>query len=136
MTVAIVAGFVASAAGAETISMTASLSGANEVPQVDTRASGGGKVVVDTERRAMTWIVDVKDLSAPLSAAHFHGPSSTAQNAGIMVPIAKQGEQSPFTGSATLSAEQMADLLAGRWYINIHTPNHPPGEIRGQVTRN
>jgi len=29
---------------------------------------------------------------------------------------------------------QAADLLAGRYYLNIHTAAHRPGEVRGQVT--
>jgi hypothetical protein len=27
----------------------------------------------------------------------------------------------------------MADLQAGKWYLNIHTAKFPNGEIRGQV---
>jgi hypothetical protein len=38
-------------------------------------------------------------------------------------------------GSATLTDAQAADLLAGRYYINIHTAATPAGEIRGQVTK-
>jgi hypothetical protein len=38
-------------------------------------------------------------------------------------------------GSATLTDAQAVDLLAGRYYINIHTAANPPGEIRGQVTK-
>ena len=33
-----------------------------------------------------------------------------------------------------INVAQMADLLAGRWYVNVHTAAHPGGEIRGQVT--
>jgi len=40
---------------------------------------------------------------------------------------------SPMEGSATLTAAQAADLLAGKWYANIHTTVHPNGEIRGQM---
>ena len=38
------------------------------------------------------------------------------------------------TGSAVLSAKQVAFLLEGDMYINIHTTLHPGGEIRGEVS--
>jgi len=34
-----------------------------------------------------------------------------------------------------LTDTQAADLLAGKWYFNIHTEANRPGEIRGQVTK-
>ena len=40
---------------------------------------------------------------------------------------------SPLQGSATLTDAQAADLMAGRWYVNIHTAANPNGEIRGQL---
>lgn len=36
-------------------------------------------------------------------------------------------------GTIEVTEEQLADLQAGRYYINIHTEAHPDGEIRGQV---
>ncbi|MGN6102228.1 MAG: CHRD domain-containing protein [Devosia sp.] len=36
-------------------------------------------------------------------------------------------------GHATLTAAQVADLEAGKWYFNVHTAKNPNGEIRGQV---
>ena len=40
-------------------------------------------------------------------------------------------------GRAAITDAQAADLLAGRWYVNIHTAAHGGGEIRfdGQVIR-
>ena len=32
-----------------------------------------------------------------------------------------------------LTKKQKKDLLRGLFYINVHTANNPPGEIRGQV---
>ncbi|MBC7801475.1 MAG: CHRD domain-containing protein, partial [Gemmatimonadaceae bacterium] len=37
-------------------------------------------------------------------------------------------------GGATLTDAQLADVLAGRWYANLHTAANPNGEIRGQLT--
>jgi hypothetical protein len=42
---------------------------------------------------------------------------------------------SPVKGSATLSEAQAADLMAGKYYFNVHTAANPGGEIRGQVVK-
>jgi hypothetical protein len=127
--------FVAASARAEVVDLAAALSGASEVPPVQSAASGAASVKLDTESREMRWSVQVQNLSAPVSAAHFHGPSSATQNAGVALPFAKGGDKPPFTGSTTLTPEQAADLLAGRWYVNVHTSAFPPGELRGQLTK-
>jgi hypothetical protein len=52
-------------------------------------------------------------------------------NAGVVVPFANP--VSPVEGKATLTAPQVADLMAGKWYANVHTAANPGGEIRGQL---
>jgi hypothetical protein len=122
-------------ARAEIVEMRAELSARNEVPPVSSTATGQGQVRFDTATGALSWTITYSGLSAPLSAAHFHGPAATEGNAPVLVPIATAGAPSPLTGSATIDPAQAAALLAGRWYINLHTPNNPGGEIRGQVVR-
>lgn len=64
-------------------------------------------------------------------AAHFHGPAMFGQNAGVLFPLPLG---SPKLGSVgPLSPQQQSDLLAGLWYVNIHSTMFPGGEIRGQV---
>jgi hypothetical protein len=43
--------------------------------------------------------------------------------------------QSPIEGTATLTENQAADLLSGKWYANIHTAANPGGELRGQMMK-
>ena len=114
------------------MAMTTNLSGAQEVPPVNTPASGRARTWYDRSTRSLTWTVDAQGLSGPLTAAHFHGPAAPGQNAGVQVPISTAAM--PMTGAATLTPAQEADLLAGRWYVNLHTAANPNGEIRGQVT--
>ncbi|MBT8132404.1 MAG: VPLPA-CTERM sorting domain-containing protein, partial [Gammaproteobacteria bacterium] len=53
------------------------------------------------------------------------------QDAGVALGF--DGSTNPATGSAILSAGDSSDLLAGLWYINLHTENFMGGEIRGQI---
>ena len=77
---------------------------------------------------------DYSGLSGPATAAHFHGPAEAGKNAGVAVAI-PNATSSPVDGSATLTDAQAADLVAGKYYINVHTAANPGGEIRGQVTK-
>ena len=72
-------------------------------------------------------------LSGPATGLHFHGPAGPTQNAGIIIPV--NPPAASFEGSATLTEAQANDLLAGRWYLHIHTETHRGGELRGQVVR-
>lgn len=120
-------------AQAETIAVSAELTGANSVPPNDVDGTGLVEAEFDTETQVLTWTVSYEGLSGPLIAAHIHGPAAAGSNAGIVIgldPISL----SPIVGSATLTEAQVADLLAGLYYINLHTELHPGGELRAQLT--
>jgi hypothetical protein len=67
-----------------------------------------------------------------VKAGHFHGPAAAGANAGVALGFTGSVE-SPIKGSATLTPAQLADLTAGKWYVNLHTAANPGGEVRGQV---
>jgi hypothetical protein len=124
----------ASASFAQEVKMKADLTGAQEVPPVQTSGKGAAAVTFDPATKRLSWNVNYSGLSGPATAGHFHGPAEPGQNAGVAVPIPNPAT-SPVTGSATLTDAQAADLLAGKYYVNIHTAANPGGEIRGQVTK-
>ena len=133
-TIALLVGFSLTAARAEMITLKADLKGSNEVPPNSSAGSGTAQATLDTATKVLTWTIAYKDLSGPVVGAHFHGPSEPGKNAGIVVPF-KTVEKSPIQGSATLSDAQIADLLAGKWYANIHTAANPGGELRGNMAK-
>ncbi len=124
------------AAYAETVNLKASLKGASEVPPNDSKGTGTAEVTYDTASKKLSWKGSYSGLTGNVAAAHFHGstpPSPPAGNSAVVLPIT--ASSSPFEGSATLNDAQAADLLGGKWYLNVHTAAHPGGEIRGQVTK-
>lgn len=123
--------FTASAAQAASVNYTAVLKGSSEVPPNDAAGAGELTATLDTTTKVFSYKATYSGLTGPATAAHFHGPAMAGANAPPVVPVAKPA--SPITGTATLTDAQIADLQAGKWYFNVHTAAHPPGEIRGQV---
>jgi hypothetical protein len=113
----------------------ATLSGAQEVPPTTSSGTGKAEVQVDPKTYKVKWKVTHSGLSGPATAGHIHGPASTGANAGIVVPFTGDPNSQPITGEATLTPAQYADLAAGMYYVNLHTKNHPAGEIRGQLKK-
>jgi chitodextrinase len=118
----------------EEVKMKADLKASTEVPANDSKGTGSAAVTFDTAAKKLSWTVNYSGLTGPATAAHFHGPAEPGKNAGVAVPIPNQAT-SPVTGSATLTDAQAADLMGGKYYVNIHTAANPGGEIRGQVTK-
>jgi hypothetical protein len=114
--------------------MKATLDGKSEVPPTTTTGTGAADIDYDAATKKMTWKVTYSGLSGPATAAHFHGPAEAGKNAGVAIPISN-ATSSPAEGSATLTDAQAADLMAGKYYVNVHTAANPGGEIRGQVTK-
>jgi len=127
------AGLLSAARAAETI--TVPLTGAQQVPPVQTSATGTATLTYDPSTRKLTWSVAFSGLSSAATMAHFHGPAAAGANAKPVIWISKQGTPptSPMTGEATLTPEQAQQFMAGDWYVNVHSKDHPSGEIRGQV---
>jgi hypothetical protein len=122
-----------SIARAETVKLHADMKGSNEVPPNTSPGSGSADATFDTVTKLLTWTVTYSNLSGPVMGAHFHGPVEAGKNAGIVLPF--KTVESPIRGSATLTDNQATDLLAGKWYANIHTAANPGGELRGQMMK-
>ena len=112
----------------------ATLSSAAEVPSNASAGSGSLEASFDKASSVLRWKVTYTGLSGAATMAHFHGPAMPGANAGVVVPFPSAA--SPAEGSATLTPAQAADLVAGKWYVNVHTAQNPGGEIRGQVLAN
>ena len=122
-------------AQAAPVSFQVPLTGAQQVPPVQTAGSGNADLTYDASTRVVTWDISFSGLSSQATMAHFHGPAAAGKNAGVKVWLSQKGSEvaSPISGQATLSPDDAKMFEAGDMYINVHTKDHPGGEIRGQV---
>lgn len=119
---------------AETVKLAATLDAGQQSPSLDLPGKGTADLTFDTETKQLDWTVEYSGLTGAPVMGHFHGPADRGQNADVAIPF--EGDlASPIKGSATLTDEQAENLLAGKYYINLHTEAHKPGEIRGQVEK-
>ena len=79
------------------------------------------------------------DLSIPLRAdfpreAHFHGPRVNGVDPIIgLAPFSQIAGGIHYAGSIDVPPQNMEDLLAGRWYVNLHSTAYENGVLTGTV---
>ena len=109
-------------------------SGDQEVPASGSNGSGSvtgtykastGKLMID---------VSFEGLMDTTAAAHIHN-APVGANGGVVfaLPIPTGVTEGGFSYMVELDADQAAEFEAGNYYINIHTPAVPSGEIRAQL---
>lgn len=117
--------------GALALAADAKLTGASEVPPVDTSATGEAAITIAADGSVAG---SIKTTGIEGTMAHIH-LGAMGKNGGVIVPLAK-GPDGSWTvpAGAKLSAEQLASYKAGELYVNVHSEAHKGGEIRGQLT--
>lgn len=110
--------------------VTASLSGDQETPAVTTAAFGTAMFVVDPATMNITGGVLFSGISA--TAAHIHAGAVGVSGAPV-VQLEVAGNRANAPAAKTLDAMQYADLLDGKFYVNVHSAANAAGEIRGQL---
>lgn len=123
------------ARAANPMKITIQLNGQQQVPPVQTNGTGTANLTYDPSTRKLSWDISYQNLTSPATMAHIHGPAGPTQNGPVLVWLSKKGvtPSSPITGSDTLTPDQAKMLMAGQTYINVHSKDHPSGELRGQI---
>ena len=106
------------------------LYGAQEVPPVTTSATGSGSITVG-EDGSVSGKVTTTGVAA--HAAHIH-MGNAGRNGPVIIPLTKTSENEwSVPAGAKLTPEQYQSYKAYGLYINVHSPKHKGGEIRGQL---
>jgi hypothetical protein len=114
-----------------TTALGATLNGAQETPPNSSAATGTATVNVDTTAKSFTATVTTNSITGTVAHIHAGAP-------GVAGPILFPLTESPagsgtWKTTSTLSDTQLQDMLAGRYYVNVHSAAFPAGEIRGQL---
>jgi CHRD domain len=141
----------ATAAGME-MKLTASLTGSEQVPAVQTKGTGQFQGTVAGAKTSISCRLIASNLSRRMTAAHIHVGKRDA-NGGVVAFLCGGGGKPPCPASGgTVSGRITAanvlatggvtkgDLSAliqaitnGDTYVNVHTTKYKDGEIRGQI---
>jgi Cu/Zn superoxide dismutase len=138
---------------------SARLSGDNEVPPVNTDATGRIRLVVNSQQDPLDYQISLSNLNGIVTGAHIHSGGS-GTNGPIVANLNVHGtfasasaggggggsaSTSTSTGGTIASADlkgplagkQISDLIKliedDKAYVNVHTDQNPDGEIRGQL---
>lgn len=123
---------------------TFNLDGMQEVPAVDTDGTGSGFASIDRDQSNVHFAYAYNQLSGPATMAHFH-MAAMGENGPVIFDFEAFSEENNASGTAAgiwaeadampFDANAAAAFRSGTVYVNIHTSEHPGGEIRGQVLR-
>lgn len=107
------------------------LSGGEEVPPVQTSASGSGTITIKDDK-SVSGSVSTAGIAG--IAAHIH-VGAAGQNGPVIVPLTKGADGTTWSvpAGAKLTDAQYASYKAGDLYVNVHSAAHRGGEIRGQL---
>ena len=109
---------------------TLTLSGSNEVPPVNTSATGTAVVTIK-EDRSVTAKVTVTGMTA--TASHIH-EAAAGTNGPVIVPFTKTADNTfEAPAGAKLTDAQYESYKAGKLYVNVHSAANPGGEVRAQL---
>ncbi len=117
------------------------LNGATEVPPVNTTGTGTANIIYYPDTKTITYTLtwQLGSNTAMTTGMHFHGSDTggSTTSSPIVIEITGFTTNSSGTLSGTtraLTDVEAAQLLAGKWYVNIHSSTFPAGEMRANIT--
>ena len=113
--------------------LEASLNALNEAPPTSSAGYGAMEARYMPTMQTLEWRIYFGKLSGPVTYAFLQGPDGVGNERADIVPINPPFDGNIQRGSVTLTGAQAADLLAGRWSVELRTAQFPNGEIRGAL---
>ena len=106
------------------------LTGAQEVPPVNTTATASAVVLIAPDK-TVSGAITTSGIAA--TAAHIHEGAAGA-NGPVIVPMVKDGDNRfVFPAGSKVTDAQYDAYKAGKLYVNVHSAANPGGELRAQI---
>lgn len=139
---------LAFAQSVQTEAFSAMLSGGEEVPPVDTTATGVASFTLEGEQ-SIKYDVNVTGIDKVIAAQIHNAPKG--QNGEVVVTLFKADSPTGQISGRLTNGSITSSNLEGEWqgtpfrdlvkavergdtYVNVHTEKNPNGEIRGQIS--
>lgn len=114
------------------VTYVATLNGAAQIPPNSSTATGNATLKYNKDSKKFTIVVTYTSVIA--TGGHIHkGAVGTAGS--VVFPFTSPVTSPVNYSSEILTAEQLSDLNANLYYVNIHSAAFPGGEIRGQLMK-
>jgi CHRD domain len=106
------------------------LIGAEETPPVTTSATGTGTITINDDK-SVSGSVTTSGIEG--IAAHIH--QGAVGQAGPPIITLTKGDNGVWSvpAGSKLTDDQYAAYKSGNLYVNVHSAEHKPGEIRAQI---
>jgi mono/diheme cytochrome c family protein len=113
------------------------LNGDAVVPPVVSAAGGVAATTVDSAAQTVTVHVNTDGVS-DASEAHVHRGSDDENNADAFLTLEKDPVDADHWSIELqpVTAADIAEFESNGWYVDVHTPANPDGELRGQIAPN
>lgn len=106
-------------------------------------SDGSGFFSYTVDGSELCYVLEVRDLTGNPVAAHIH-PAPRNVAGPVVVPLATPPGATSSVSACIVAAEggamtpaELAAILADprAYYVNVHTPTYPGGEVRGQLKK-
>ncbi|MDG6104411.1 CHRD domain-containing protein [Dactylosporangium aurantiacum] len=127
----------AAAPAPRSVSLSAYLSGAQEVPKGKGDPDATGIALLQLHRDGrLCYVLRVRNVGGDIDAAHLHR-GRPGKNGPVSAPLA-----APVWSGSVAACTRVGDRLAWRlrddperYYVNVHSSAYPDGALRGQLHR-
>jgi hypothetical protein len=113
------------------------IDGSQVVPAKTVTGIGTIDIDYNQSTRILSYTINWNNLTGPIDSMHIHGTGARGFNAPRLQNITAFPMETAGAYSGTVLIDGVVfreeELFLGEYYIDIHTPGHPSGEVRGQI---